>query len=31
MDDRKFGGKVDNREGGDQIRESVDTFIDLVD
>ena len=27
-DDTKLGGKVDNRGGGDQIQESIDTCID---
>ena len=27
-DDTKLGGKVDSRGGGDQIQESIDTFID---
>ena len=29
-DDTKLGGKVDSRGGGDQIQESIDTYIDLV-
>ena len=30
VDDTKLAGKVDNRGGGDQIQESIDTCIVLV-